>query len=77
MVVTERWIAVVGETSRYWWLHLVRGVAAIAFALIALASPGITLAFLIVLVAAWALVIGVVELTQAYRLRAIRHRLSS
>jgi uncharacterized membrane protein HdeD (DUF308 family) len=63
--------------DRYWWLHLVRGVAAIVIALIAIAYPSITVLFLAVLVAVWAFVIGFAEITQsqAWRLWSVRHKL--
>jgi uncharacterized membrane protein HdeD (DUF308 family) len=66
-------IRIVAESSRYWWLHLVRGVAALIFGLIAIAYPGITIFFLAVLVALWALVLGFTEIAQSWRLRQI-HR---
>jgi uncharacterized membrane protein HdeD (DUF308 family) len=67
-------IGIVAEASRYWWLHLIRGVAALIFGLIALAYPGITLVFLAALVAVWALVLAFTELTQAWRLRQVHRR---
>jgi uncharacterized membrane protein HdeD (DUF308 family) len=67
-------IGVVAEASRYWWLHLIRGVAALIFGIIALAYPGITLVFLAALVAVWALILGFTEIAQAWRLHQIHRR---
>ncbi|MEA2618465.1 MAG: hypothetical protein QOE72_4248 [Chloroflexota bacterium] len=44
-------------------------------ALIAIAYPSITVLFLAVLVAVWAFVIGFAEITQAWRLWSVRHKL--
>jgi uncharacterized membrane protein HdeD (DUF308 family) len=71
----DPWVMLITDTTRYWWLHLVRGVAAIVIALIAIAYPAITIFFLAVLVAIWALIIGLAEITQAWRLWSIRRRL--
>jgi uncharacterized membrane protein HdeD (DUF308 family) len=67
-------IGVVAEASRYWWLHLIRGVAALIFGIVALAYPGITLVFLAALVAVWALVLAFTEIAQAWRLHQIHRR---
>ncbi len=51
------------------WLFLLRGVAAIAFAVLTLLWPGATLVVLMAFIAAYALVDGVVTLLFASRLR--------
>lgn len=48
--------------SKKWWVLLLRGLAAIAFGLMAFAWPGITLASLVLLWGAWALADGLVAL---------------
>lgn len=52
-----------------WWMLALRGIAAVAFGVLALAWPGITLIVLAALFAAYALVTGVSSITAA-----IRHR---
>ena len=55
-----------GELAENWWLLLLRGLAAIAFGLIAFFWPGITLVALIYLWGAYALVDGVVAIWAAF-----------
>ena len=45
--------------SRFWWVLLLRGVAAIIFGLAAFAWPGLTLAFLVLIFGAYVFVDGV------------------
>jgi len=45
--------------SQHWWIILLRGIAAILFGLLALLAPGITLAALVILFGAYALVDGI------------------
>jgi uncharacterized membrane protein HdeD (DUF308 family) len=51
--------------ARYWWVLLIRGIAAIAFGVLAFVWPGLTLATLILLFGAFALVDGVFALVTA------------
>lgn len=44
--------------AKYWWVALLRGVAAVAFGLMAFAWPALTLATLVLFFGAWALVTG-------------------
>jgi uncharacterized membrane protein HdeD (DUF308 family) len=53
--------------SSRWWMLLVRGFAAIAFGIVALVSPGISLLALVLLWGAYALTDGVFSLSLAYR----------
>lgn len=61
-----------GEDGPDWW-RIVQGVVGIAAGLIAFVMPGITALALLVVIAAWAIVSGAIELVAAYQLRdAIR-----
>jgi len=52
--------------ERYWWIPLLRGLAAILFGIIALAMPGITLASLILIFGVWLLFDGVFTIFHAF-----------
>ena len=52
-----------------WWAWLLRGIAAIVFGIIAFVWPGITLASLVLLFGAYALVDGVIHLAATFRRR--------
>ncbi len=51
--------------SRYWWVFLVRGIAAMLFGILAFALPGITLASLVLVIGAYMLVDGALALWAA------------
>jgi uncharacterized membrane protein HdeD (DUF308 family) len=55
---------------RAWWVPALRGVLGIAFALLAIAWPGLTLLTLVALFAAWAILAGFASLAGAARHRA-------
>jgi uncharacterized membrane protein HdeD (DUF308 family) len=57
----------VGELARHWWVVGLRGVAAIVFGILAFAWPGMTLAVLVILFGAYAIVDGVLGLITAFR----------
>jgi len=59
-----------GESDR-WWLFLVEGLVGIAAGGLTLIWPGITAIALLYLIAAWALVTGVLEVAAAIRLRKV------
>ena len=52
--------------SRYWWVLLLRGVLAILFGIVALTSPGMTLASLVLFFAAFAFVDGISNVFHAF-----------
>ena len=61
-------LAYAGKTER-WWVVLLQGIIGIAAGLVTFAWPSITALALIYLIAAWAIVTGVLEIAAAVRLR--------
>lgn len=59
--------------ARAWWLPLLRGIAAILFAVVSFAWPGLTLLTLIMFFAAYAIVDGALALFTAVR-GGVQHR---
>jgi uncharacterized membrane protein HdeD (DUF308 family) len=57
-----------GEEAR-WWLLLIEGVLGVGAGLVAFFWPGLTALALLYLVAAWAIVTGIMEIVGAIRLR--------
>ncbi len=57
------------EETRRRWLHLAEGVVAALAGIVALAWPGITARALLYLIAAWAIVTGIMEMAGALRTR--------
>jgi uncharacterized membrane protein HdeD (DUF308 family) len=55
-----------GLLAKNWWVFLVRGLIAILFGLMAFASPGLTLATLVIFFGAWALASGVFAIFGAF-----------
>ena len=56
--------------AKNWWLLLLRGIAGIAFGILALVWPGITLLTLVIFYGAYALVDGIFSLVAAFTGRA-------
>jgi uncharacterized membrane protein HdeD (DUF308 family) len=52
--------------AKGWWLVLLRGIAAIAFGILAFVWPGLTLLTLVLLYGAYALVDGIISLVSAF-----------
>ena len=59
-----------GEVDR-WWVLLLEGVAGVAAGIVTFIWPGISALALLYVIAAWALVTGVLEIAAAIRLRKI------
>jgi uncharacterized membrane protein HdeD (DUF308 family) len=64
--------AITGRTGgQPWWMLILAGVVGIAAGLVAFFMPGITAVALTYVIAAWAVVIGVLEVVAAIRLRKV------
>ncbi|MCC6314922.1 MAG: DUF308 domain-containing protein, partial [Thermomicrobiales bacterium] len=61
-------IASHGENQR-WWAELLVGIAGVIVGILTFALPGVTAFALLYLIAAWAIVTGVLEIVAAIRLR--------
>ena len=55
--------------QRHWWVGILEGLAGIVIGVVAVLVPGITALALLYLVAAWAILTGVLEIIAAIRLR--------
>ena len=60
-------MTMVDELARHWWVMALRGLVAIVFGILAFVWPGMTLAVLVVLFGAYALVDGVLDIIVAFR----------
>ncbi len=54
--------------ARWWWL-IAGGIIGVLFGAAALIFPGVALFYLVILIAAWAIVTGIAEIVTAFRLR--------
>lgn len=61
-------------TARYWWLVVLRGVAAVLFGILAFVWPQLTLGALILLFAGYALVDGIMSIGASIRERHVHSR---
>lgn len=60
--------------ARQWWVLILQGILGIAFGLVALFNPGITLVTLALLFGAWALISGISSLAEGWRVAEHRGR---
>jgi len=63
-----------GAGGKLDWWRIARGVVGIAAGVVAFAMPGITAYVLLLVIAAWAIVSGAIELVAAYQLRDVIQR---
>lgn len=57
------------ELARWWWTFILRGLLAVAFGVLAFFAPGLGIAVLVGLFAAWALIDGATNLAAGFRSR--------
>src|SRR6266566_1527542 len=70
----EKRMIMVDELARHWWVIALRGVAALLFGVLAFVWPGMTLAVLVLLFGAYALVDGILGILAAFR-GGVQHRI--
>ena len=58
-------------TDRSWWLEILEGVIGVAAGVIALVLPGFAAEILLLLIAAWAILTGILQIAMAVRLRRV------
>ena len=64
------WTAIAGRNDNdYWWVLLLTGIVGVGVGAVTFAAPGLTAVALLVYIAVWALVKGVLEIAAAIRLR--------
>jgi len=68
--------AFVNRHAPYWWLVLVFGLIEVPIGIWALRRPGLTLAVIVTLAGAWAIVTGIWQILIAFEVRNLPKRLS-
>jgi uncharacterized membrane protein HdeD (DUF308 family) len=57
------------DTNRHWWVTILEGVVGIIAGIVAFVMPGITALVLLYIIAAWAIITGILEIWAAIQLR--------
>jgi uncharacterized membrane protein HdeD (DUF308 family) len=68
--------AIVNRHAPHWWLVLILGVIEVPIGIWAMRRPGLTLAVIITLTGAWAIVTGIWQVLIAFEVRSLPRRLS-
>jgi uncharacterized membrane protein HdeD (DUF308 family) len=68
--------AIVNRWAPHWWLVLILGLVEIPIGIWALRRPGLTLAVIITLTGAWAIVTGIWQILIAFEVRNLPKRLN-
>jgi uncharacterized membrane protein HdeD (DUF308 family) len=53
----------------HWWIHLIRGIASLAIAFLALRHPGGAVTALVILLGIWSILFGVIEIVGSFSAR--------
>ena len=80
-IVSYGLIHIVGALANrqvpYWWLMLVLGLIEVPIGIWAMRRPGLTLAVIVTLVGAWAVVYGIWQCVMAFEVRNLARRLDA
>jgi uncharacterized membrane protein HdeD (DUF308 family) len=80
-VVSYGLLHIVGSLANrqvpYWWLMLVLGLIEVPIGIWALRRPGLTIAVIVTLVGAWAVVYGIWQCVMAFEVRNVARRLDA
>jgi hypothetical protein len=81
VIVSYGLLHIVGSLANrqvpYWWLMLVVGLIEVPIGIWALRRPGLTLAVIVTLVGAWAVVYGIWQCVMAFEVRNLPRRLGA